>query len=94
MFIFSLATIIFSAFSISSIYMYYLGKDTWAEVWGDGIRFNSISNYCDDGNLNSDDGWSTSCQVDYGWYWSGGNQSTKDTCVQLGDQSECFTYQN
>ena len=28
----------------------------WAEIWGDGKRFNSVSSYCDDSNVaNGDD---------------------------------------
>ena len=29
----------------------------WTEIWEDGIRFNSISTYCDDGNIVYADGF-------------------------------------
>ena len=56
-------------------------KDTWSEICGDGKRFNSISTYCDDGNSINGDGWSSSCSIEAGWSCSGGNSSTKDTCI-------------
>ena len=27
----------------------------WAEIWGDGKRFNSVSSYCDDSNVANGD---------------------------------------
>ena len=29
--------------------------DIWAEIWGDGKRFNSVSSYCDDSNVANED---------------------------------------
>ena len=48
-------------------------KDIWTEIWGDGIRFNTIASYCDDGNLNSSDGWSSKWSTENGWKWTGGS---------------------
>ena len=45
----------------------------WTEIWGDGIRFNTNSNYCDDGDLVNGDGcqgWcSYSIYIYWSWYW-------------------------
>jgi cysteine-rich repeat protein len=53
--------------------------DTCQEDWGDGIRFNSIITYCDDGNTISNDGWSSTCSIEMGYVWNGGTSSTADT---------------
>ena len=67
-------------------------KDTWTEIWGDGIRFNSISTYWDDGNLSSNDGWSSSWQIESGWTCFGGTSSNKDTCNDIwGDGNKYST---
>ena len=55
-----------------------LTKDTWTEIWGDGIRFNSLSTYWDDANEINGDGWNSSCSVETGWKWTGGNSTIKD----------------
>ena len=55
-------------------------KDTWTEICGDGIRFNTISTYCDDKNNNSGDGCSSIWTVESGYKWSGGSTISKDTC--------------
>ena len=47
-------------------------KDTCNEIWGDGIRFNILSTYWDDGNSVSGDGCSSSWSIESGWLWSGG----------------------
>jgi cysteine-rich repeat protein len=44
--------------------------DTWSEICGDGIRFNSLSTYCDDGNNADGDGWSMEWTVENGWEWT------------------------
>ena len=67
-------------------------KDTWTEIWGDGIRFNSISTYWDDGNLSNNDGWSSSWQIESGWTCFGGTSSNKDTCNDIwGDGNKYST---
>ena len=55
-----------------------LTKDIWTEIWGDGIRFNSFSTYWDDANKINGDGWNSSCSVETGWKWTGGDSTTKD----------------
>ena len=56
-------------------------KDTWTEICGDGIRFNSISTYWDDGNTKNGDGWSSTWKIESGYTWSGGSSSSsKDIC--------------
>ena len=57
--------------------------DTWTEIWNDGIRFNSVSTYWDDGNAINKDGWDSSCNVETGYYWTGGTPSTKDSCFEI-----------
>ena len=49
-----------------------------SEICGDGIRFNSIATYWDDGNLVNGDGCSSLCNVEAGYGWTGGNITTKD----------------
>ena len=39
--------------------------------------------YCDDGNLNSDDGCSATCSVEKGYRCSGATQFSKDTCTEI-----------
>ena len=56
-------------------------KDVWTEVWGDGMKFNVISTYWDDGNSISGDGWSSSWNIESGYSCSGGTSLSKDTCV-------------
>ena len=51
-------------------------KDTWIEICGDGMIFNSNSTYCDDGNSSDGDGWTSSWSIENGWIWSGGSTST------------------
>ena len=58
-------------------------KDSWSEIWGDSKRFNSITTYCDDGNLLNNDGWSSTCSIESGWIWSGGSSTTKDVCTEI-----------
>jgi cysteine-rich repeat protein len=43
-------------------------------------------NYCDDGDSDSFDGCSSTCTVENGYVCSGGNSTTKDTCIdKCGD---------
>ena len=44
----------------------------WTEIWRDGKRFNSISIYCNDGNIDNGDG----CQGRCGY-------SNKSSCLKL-----------
>ena len=49
----------------------------WYPIWGDGLRLGV--EVWDDGNTNSNDGWSSDCLlVEYNWTWSGGSSSSKD----------------
>ena len=57
--------------------------DSCSEIWGDGIRFNSISTYCDDGNLQDGDGCSSTWAKEVGWLWSGGSSSVKDSWSEI-----------
>ena len=56
----------------------FSSSDSWTEIWGDGVRFNTLATYCDDGNTIDNDGWSSSCQVESRYAWSGGNSTAKD----------------
>ena len=58
-------------------------KDTWIEIWGDGIRFNSILIYWDDGNTASGDGCSSTWTVESGYTWIGGTSTTKDIWTEI-----------
>ena len=53
-------------------------KDTWKEICGDGIRYNSNSSYWDDGNTNNGDGCTSSWSIESGWIWKGGSNSSVD----------------
>ena len=53
-------------------------KDIWNEIWGDGIKFNTLDSYCDDGNNKSDDGCTSKCSIESGYKWSGGSSVSKD----------------
>jgi cysteine-rich repeat protein len=64
--------------------------DTCSEIWGDGMRFNSVSSYWDDGNTNSNDGWSSICSVEAGWICSGGGSSMPDTCTEIWGDGKKF----
>ena len=57
--------------------------DTWKEIWGDGIRFNSNNTYCDDSNTINGDGWSSSWSIEKGWKCSGGSTTTADTWKEI-----------
>ena len=53
-------------------------KDICKEICGDGIRFNTLTTYWDDGNSISLDGWNFECKIENGWKWFGGTDITKD----------------
>ena len=65
-------------------------KDTWRDIWGDGLKYTSSSTFCDDGNVLSGDGWSASWAIETGWAWSGGSITTKDTWVEIWGDSKRF----
>ena len=48
-------------------------------MWGDGLKY--APEQCDDGNSESNDGWSSNCTKEDYFTWSGGNLTTKDTCI-------------
>ena len=83
-----------SSWSIESGWVWSGGKsntkDTWTEIWGDGKKFNSDSSYCDDENTSNNDGWSSTCSVEIGWTWSGGNSSAKDTWSEIWGDGKRF----
>ena len=58
-------------------------KDVCSENCGDGIKFNSLSTYCDDGNKISGDGCSPTCVKESGWFWSGGSTTTSDIWTEI-----------
>ena len=61
--------------------------DVWSDIWGDGyVVYRNSSQYCDDGNNNSNDGWDTSCNIESGYEWTGGDAMNPDRChVKWGD---------
>ena len=67
-----------------------LTKDTCSEIWGDGVKFNSLSTYCDDSNILNGDGWSSTWAIESGWVWSGGSSVTKDTCSEIWGDGKKF----
>ena len=64
--------------------------DTWSEKCGDGIRFNTVSSYCDDSNEANGDGWSSTCGIESGWSWSGGSSTTKDIWIEVCGDGKRF----
>ena len=58
-------------------------KDTWNEIWGDGIRFNSNQTYWDDGNIVNRDGCTSNWSIETGWTCSGGSSTTSDVCKEV-----------
>jgi cysteine-rich repeat protein len=50
------------------------------ETWGDG-RFYGIGALWDDGNLIDGDGWDSFCEIEYGFDWIVGNESTPSVCT-------------
>lgn len=51
--------------------------DDCYEDCGDGMRFTTSSNtdFCDDGNNVDDDGCDSDCNVEFGYYCEGGDQT-------------------
>ena len=64
------------------------------EIWGDGVKFNTLFSYWDDGNKISGDGWSSSWSVETGFIWSGGSNVGKDTWEICGDGIKSFLTNN
>ena len=60
-----------------------ISKDICLEIWGDGIMFNTNSTFWDDGNKISGDGCNSTCDIESGWTWSGGSQTSKDICLEI-----------
>ena len=54
------------------------GTYSWTENCGDGKRFNDNCSYWDDGNTIIKDGWNNNWEVEKGWVWTGGDNSTSD----------------
>ena len=57
-------------------------------VCGNGARTGGEE--WDDGNIVSGDGWGSSWTVETGWKWTGGNSSTKDSCVEVWGDGKRF----
>ena len=60
------------------------------DLCGDGVSMGLNSeqtSYCDDGNIESNDGCSDSCSVECGYTCDGGNSSSRDYCLatECGD---------
>ena len=53
-------------------------KDTWTEICGDGVRFNTISTYWDDKNLINGDGCTSTWNIESGYTCKGGSKTSKD----------------
>ena len=68
-----------------------LTKDTCSEIWGDGIRLNSLATYCDDGSKISGDGWSSSWLIETGWNWAGGTSAAKDVWNDICGDGKKYT---
>lgn len=51
------------------------------EVCGDGVRYNSITTYWDDGNNVNGDGCDSACNVELGYIWLGGSTTSPDSCM-------------
>ena len=66
--------------------------DTWIEIWGDGLKFNTVTTYWDDGNNINGDGWDSTCTIETGWTWTGGSSTSKDTWVDICGDGKRFSY--
>ena len=64
--------------------------DIWAEIWGDGKRFNSNTTYWDDGNKDSGDGCNSSWTIETGWSWNGGSDSSDDSWTEICGDGKRF----
>ena len=58
-------------------------KDTWKEIWGDGVKFNSNKTYWDDGNKVSNDGCNSTWSVEDSWNCTGGSNASRDVCKDI-----------
>jgi cysteine-rich repeat protein len=56
------------------------GTGSWAYTCGDGMYESAYGEQWDDGDTSSLDGWSSICQIENGWDWSG---------TAIGDTSVC-----
>ena len=68
--------------------------DKCTEIWGDGIRFNRNITYWDDKNTMNGDGCDSTCQIEHGWNWTGGNSTMYDTCTEICGDGIRFNYLN
>jgi len=50
------------------------------EICGDNYDFETLG--CEDGDTDSNDGCSSSCEVEEGWYCTGGSATGVDTCYE------------
>ena len=57
---------------------------TCAEVCGDGLKMDSLSKYCDDGNLEDNDGCSSACLTEKFYRCVNGSDSSSSVCVYSG----------
>ena len=65
-------------------FLAYNNQDTFCrERWGDGKDFGNLE--CEDGNNDDGDGWDFKCGVESGYTWTGGNETTPDTCHKWGN---------
>ena len=74
-----------------------LGNSTTAsactDIWGDGKVMSPTPGYCDDGNTNSEDGWSATCAVETGYVWTMGDSTAASLCTKWND-TYCLVYKN
>ena len=54
------------------------------EICGDGLKFNSSSYACDDGNLVDLDGCSSTCQVENYYRCENGSSTSASQCLYTG----------
>ena len=59
-----------------------------SSICGDGFKTGSET--WDDKNVIGGDGWSSNCQVESGWSWSGGSISTSDVWVEVWGDGKRF----
>ena len=65
-------------------------KDSCTEIWGDGVKYNTISSYWDDHNNIDGDGWDSSWNVESGWSWNGGSSTNQDNCSEVWGDGKRF----
>ena len=61
-----------------------------SEIWGDGKKIGI--NPCDDGNIISGDGCSSTWNIETGFTWTGGNPTKKDTWSEIWGDGRDFGY--